>query len=63
MCLPENINHINKDDFDHNQSKTNICFTNATRKKINAEIMKNEIEANKKALNPKSLLDCNKKRY
>ena len=31
MCLPENMNHINKNDFTHNQSKTNICFTNATR--------------------------------
>jgi len=53
MCLAENINHINKNDFTHNQSKTNICFTNATRKQINAEIMKKEIEANKKGAKSK----------
>jgi energy-coupling factor transporter ATP-binding protein EcfA2 len=48
MCLPENIVQITKDDFTNNKSRINICFTNATRKKINKEKMTEAVEANKK---------------
>ena len=48
MCLPENIVQLTKDDFTNNKSRINICFTNATRKKINKEKMAEAVEANKK---------------
>ena len=48
MCLPENIMSLKKEEFTHNKTKYNLCFTNATRKKINKEKMMDAVEANKK---------------
>ena len=48
MCLLENIVQLTKDDFTNNKSRINICFTNATRKKINKEKMDQAVEENKK---------------
>jgi hypothetical protein len=47
MCLPENINTLKKDEFTHNKTKYNLCFTNATRKKIYKEKMDQAVEVNR----------------
>jgi len=47
MCLPENINTLKKDEFTHNKTKYNLCYTNITRKKINKEKMDQAVEANR----------------
>ena len=53
MCLKENITKLTKDQFTHNKTRTNICYTNEMRKKINAEIMAEVVAENKKVLKGK----------
>jgi ATP-dependent exoDNAse (exonuclease V) alpha subunit len=48
MCLDENIMNLKKEDFAHEKTKYNLCYTNATRKKINKEKMDQAVEENKK---------------
>jgi hypothetical protein len=48
MCLDENIMNLKKEDFTHEKTKYNLCYTNATRKKINKEKMDQAVEENKK---------------
>ena len=44
-----------KEDFTHNKTSTNICFTNKKRKQINHEKMMEAYEANKKGSRQKVL--------
>ena len=53
MCLKENITKLTKDQFTHNKTRTNICYTNEMRKKINAEITAEVVGENKKVLKGK----------
>ncbi len=39
MCLKHNIKQVKKEDFTHNKTSTNICFTNKMRKQVNHEKM------------------------
>ncbi len=47
MCLDENIMNLKKEDFTHEKTKYNLCYTNAMRKKINKEKMDQAVEANR----------------
>ena len=47
MCLPEKINTLKKDEFTHNKTNYNLCYTNAIRKKINKEKMDQAVELNR----------------
>ena len=47
MCLDENIMNLKKEDFTHEKTKYNLCYTNATRKKINKEKMDQAVELNR----------------
>ena len=40
MCLPENIENIKPSDYGNKLCKTNLCFTNETRKNVNQCLMK-----------------------
>ena len=51
MLLPENINKLKKESFAHSHHSINICFTNKTRKEINAIWMKRAITKSKKNTN------------
>ena len=55
MCLSENIKQVKKEDFTHNKTSTNICYTNKMRKQINHEKMMEAYEANKKGSRQKVL--------
>ena len=55
MCLPHNIKQVKKEDFTHNKTSTNICFTNKMSKQINHEKMTEAYEANNKGSRQKVL--------